>query len=214
MPRQLPQPHAATPRAELGGAVRRGEKGSFVVYANSITRAETAGEEVARDIHYLKSYSPVAQTEAAAWAGARRHRPSSASISFSPARKAENLTPQIARDCADLPESLDEALPFFRALIERHHAAMLAADVGLVTHLREEADRLAFKLNGFRPGILSNDDSPGNVLDRETRAVQGKVPLWGQSGSFVLRPGFETPGWVYVASRRPRWPSMAGWQAL
>src|ERR1700722_17705167 len=45
---------------ELGGRVRKGEKGSPVVYANSITRAETdatTGEETARDIHYLKGYT-------------------------------------------------------------------------------------------------------------------------------------------------------------
>ena len=33
-------------------------------------------------------------------------------------------------------------------------------------------------------------------------------------GAYVLRPGFETPGWAYVASRRPRWPSMAPQQVL
>jgi antirestriction protein ArdC len=45
---------------ELGGGVRKGEKGSLVVYANSITRSETdeeTGEESARDIHYMKGYT-------------------------------------------------------------------------------------------------------------------------------------------------------------
>ncbi len=45
---------------ELGAHVRKGEKGSPVVYANSITRSETdadSGAEVARDIHYLKGYT-------------------------------------------------------------------------------------------------------------------------------------------------------------
>jgi antirestriction protein ArdC len=45
---------------DLGGAVRKGEKSSLVVYANSITRSETdpdTGEEQARDIHYMKGYS-------------------------------------------------------------------------------------------------------------------------------------------------------------
>jgi antirestriction protein ArdC len=45
---------------ELGGCVRKGEKGSPVVYASSITRSETdatTGEESARDIHYLKGYT-------------------------------------------------------------------------------------------------------------------------------------------------------------
>jgi antirestriction protein ArdC len=45
---------------DLGGAVRKGEKSSLVVYANLITRSETdpdTGEEQARDIHYMKGYS-------------------------------------------------------------------------------------------------------------------------------------------------------------
>jgi len=45
---------------QLGAHVRKGEKGSLVVYANSITRHETdtdSGVEVARDIHFLKGYT-------------------------------------------------------------------------------------------------------------------------------------------------------------
>lgn len=45
---------------ELGGHVRKGEKGSLVVYANSITRKETdasTGDETEREIPFLKAYS-------------------------------------------------------------------------------------------------------------------------------------------------------------
>ncbi len=45
---------------ELGAHVRKGEKGSPVVYANSITRTEEAGDgsgEVEREIHFLKGYT-------------------------------------------------------------------------------------------------------------------------------------------------------------
>jgi antirestriction protein ArdC len=45
---------------EIGGCVRKGEKGSPVVYASSITRSETndsSGEESARDIHFMKGYT-------------------------------------------------------------------------------------------------------------------------------------------------------------
>jgi antirestriction protein ArdC len=45
---------------ELGGHVRKGEKGSAVVYASSITRTETdadTGEESERDIPFLKGYT-------------------------------------------------------------------------------------------------------------------------------------------------------------
>jgi antirestriction protein ArdC len=45
---------------ELGGHVRKGEKGSMVVYANSIQKTETdeaTGEETERKIPFLKSYT-------------------------------------------------------------------------------------------------------------------------------------------------------------
>jgi antirestriction protein ArdC len=44
---------------ELNAHVRKGEKGSLVVYANSITRTEEdgKGEETEREIHYMKGYT-------------------------------------------------------------------------------------------------------------------------------------------------------------
>src|SRR5271154_3487525 len=45
---------------ELGAQVRKGEKGSLVVYANSITRTEhddKTGEDAEREIPYLKGYT-------------------------------------------------------------------------------------------------------------------------------------------------------------
>lgn len=45
---------------ELGGHVRKGEKGSLVVYANTISRTEIdaeTGEEEERDIPFMKGYS-------------------------------------------------------------------------------------------------------------------------------------------------------------
>ncbi len=44
---------------ELGAAVRKGEKGTMVVYANRITRTETGeqGEDVERSIPFLKAYT-------------------------------------------------------------------------------------------------------------------------------------------------------------
>ena len=45
--------------SELNAHVRKGEKGSLVVYANSITRTEPVddGEESEREIHYMKGYT-------------------------------------------------------------------------------------------------------------------------------------------------------------
>ena len=45
---------------ELGGCVRKGERGSLVVYASTFTRTETdgeSGEESERDIPFLKGYT-------------------------------------------------------------------------------------------------------------------------------------------------------------
>jgi hypothetical protein len=44
---------------EHGGAVRKGERGKLVGYANSTTRTETAakGEEIKRNIPFLKGYT-------------------------------------------------------------------------------------------------------------------------------------------------------------
>ena len=45
--------------SELGAHVKKGEKGSLVVYANSITRTEedAKGDETEREIHYMKGYT-------------------------------------------------------------------------------------------------------------------------------------------------------------
>jgi len=91
------------------------------------------------------------------------------------------------RKFAHLPGSMNEAVPFFRALIERHHAAMLNGDAATVSTLRREAHDLAVKLNNHEPGILADETAPGCVLDRVTRADKGKIPLWGQSGSFEIQ---------------------------
>lgn len=44
---------------ELGAHVKKGEKGSLVVYANAITRTEEGdnGEETEREIHFMKGYT-------------------------------------------------------------------------------------------------------------------------------------------------------------
>jgi len=50
---------APLPDIELGGNVRKGEKGELVVYANRLTRTETddKGEEVEREIPFMKGYT-------------------------------------------------------------------------------------------------------------------------------------------------------------
>jgi len=88
--------------------------------------------------------------------------------------------------CDDLPDTFGEALPYLRSLIARHHAFMVAANMDEAMALREAARRVAYKLNGFKPGILAGPDAPGCALERLAAAPKGTVPLWGQRGSFVL----------------------------
>ncbi len=90
------------------------------------------------------------------------------------------------RECAHLPDNMEEGLALYRAMLDEHHAAMMAADASEVMRLRDEARLLATKLNNGEPGVLASPDAPGNVLAARTATPEGSLPLWGQSGSFVL----------------------------
>jgi hypothetical protein len=90
------------------------------------------------------------------------------------------------QETAHLPGTMEEAIPYYRKLIERHHAAMLAGDVPETMKIREEAHELAYKLNGGDGGIKGGPDAPCYVLERATEAPAGTVPLWGQTGQFTI----------------------------
>jgi hypothetical protein len=87
---------------------------------------------------------------------------------------------------AHIPSTMEEAIPYYRKLIQRHHEAMMAGDVEKTMAIRGEAHDLAVKLNGGKPGICGGPDAPACVLERETAAAPGTVPLWGQEGSFTI----------------------------
>ena len=97
-----------------------------------------------------------------------------------------NRAYQFKRQTAHLPDTKQEAIPFYRLLLKQHHAAMMAADVDKVMSLREEAHLLALHLNDGEPGILAHDDAPGCVLERRCAATPGDVPVWGQRGEFII----------------------------
>jgi hypothetical protein len=129
---------------------------------------------------------------------------------------ADNVTRRFDRETGHLPSSYDVAIPFYRGLIERHHAAMVAADAEETMRLREEAHRLALRLNGGEPGILANDDSPGHVLARSTSAVPGTFPLWGQEGDFLItmetmRVRIVMNGVFGIASSTCYWPGFGAY---
>lgn len=100
--------------------------------------------------------------------------------------EAANRAASLQRATGHLPETMDEAIPFFRGLIVKHHAAMLAGDIDGALELRAEATRLALRLNGGKPGIIAGPDAPGCVLARATAVSEGSIPLWGQEGCFIL----------------------------
>ena len=115
---------------------------------------------------------------------------------------------------AHLPGTMEEALPFLWELLDEHHTTMLAGQVDKVMFCREEAHRLAVKLNGGKAGILANETSPGCVLARETSAAPGTVPAWGQKGSFIvtvagMRVRIEIEGIFGLFAAWSFWPSFS-----
>lgn len=102
---------------------------------------------------------------------------------------ATNLRLKQDRLYGHLPSNLDDALPFYRDLLQRHHEAMMAGDAKRVQELRLEARNLAFKLNDYQAGILAGEDAPGCVLEKAAAAKDGDIPLWGQAASFEIKHG-------------------------
>lgn len=99
---------------------------------------------------------------------------------------ADNAARTFDRETSHLPGTWPEALAYHREQIADHHAAMLANDFDAAMAIRKEAHLLARKLNGGDPGVLASDDAPGCKLDAECAAPDGGIPLWGQSGVFVI----------------------------
>ena len=115
---------------------------------------------------------------------------------------------------AHLPGAMDEALLFYRALLDEHHVAMIAADADEAMRLRNDAHLLARKFNGGEPGILAHDDAPGYVLGRETKAPDGQEPLWGQEATFVVAVGemailIEMDGIFGICGNYCYWPGFS-----
>ena len=125
--------------------------------------------------------------------------------------ETDNRQRKFDRATAHLPGTMDAAIPYFRGLLERNHAAMLAADEAETRAIHEEARQLAVKLNGGEPGILAHDDAPGYVLARETTASPGESPLWGQTGNLAIEVGgmavrIEMEGLFGIGSGWGFWP--------
>ena len=89
---------------------------------------------------------------------------------------------QMDRATAHLPGTMEEALPFYRCMIDKHHAAMQAAAIEQAMSIREEAHLLAAKLNGGTCGIIAGPDAPGCILEHEISRAAGLRSPVGTGG--------------------------------
>lgn len=125
----------------------------------------------------------------------------------------DNVMREQEREFGGLPNTLREAVPYYRGLIARHHALMVAGAYDDAMAVRSEAHRLALKLNGYEPGIIAGPDAPGCVLERVTLAPKGTVPQWGQKGSFEVKVGgmhvsVAIDGMFGIGACYSRWPGL------
>lgn len=135
---------------ELGGHVKKGEKGSLVVYANTITRTEVdadTGEEEERDIPFMKGYTAfnVEQVE-----GLPAHYYAVAEPQLDPVERIEKAESFFAATRADIRHGGNQAyyavssdyvqMPPFEAFRDAEsYYATLAHEV---THWTRHASRL------------------------------------------------------------------------
>src|SRR5271157_1417542 len=118
------------------------------------------------------------------------------------------------QETAHLPSTMEESVPYYRGLIENHHAAMLAGDETAALEIRKEANRLAHKLDPQHNGILAGPDAPGCFLSEATAAPDGTVPMWGQEGDFTVTVGsmpvrVTVDGMFGIAASLSVWPGFA-----
>jgi hypothetical protein len=126
---------------------------------------------------------------------------------------ANNEMHQLKAKYPGLPATWDEAIPHYRRLLERCHAAFLAADRDEIARIYDEAEAIAYLMNGDTAGILSPDGA-GTRLAAATRSQPGAVPLWGQEGEFIVeaagcRVRIEADGIFGIATRIVLMPGFA-----
>lgn len=89
---------------------------------------------------------------------------------------------------AHMPSSIEEAIPYYRTIIDRYNAAILAGQPLQAAMIEQEAEDLAIRLNGgTRCGIKGDRETAVcYVLERAAAAKPGEIPLWGETGNFTL----------------------------
>lgn len=85
-----------------------------------------------------------------------------------------------------LPDTMEAAIPVYRGLIERYHAAVIAGDFTLAEKIEDEADDLAAHLNGDTRMGMGVQGGVCDQLAEATAAEKNAVPQWGQRGEFII----------------------------
>lgn len=88
---------------------------------------------------------------------------------------------------ASMPADRDGLLAEAMAAVTALHTAALASDREAATEAAGRYEAVIWKLNGGTFfACLAEKDSAGRVVERHCKAVPGQVPMWGQSGQFVI----------------------------
>src|SRR5262245_42305227 len=93
---------------------------------------------------------------------------------------------EFERATADLPGSVEAAGPYFHELIKRYHSAIIAGDQAGADDAREDAAILAIHFNGNTSFGMKVRGETCDQLDALVAAPAGEIPLWGQTGTFVI----------------------------
>lgn len=125
----------------------------------------------------------------------------------------QNRDRAFERKAGHLPSTIEDGVILFTSMIEEHHAATMRGDIASVMAVRERARILAQRLNNGENGYLA-EGAPGRVLEAMTKAQVDTIPLWGQTGSFVIdvdgmRLRIELDGLFGIGSSVGFWPGFS-----
>ena len=110
-----------------------------------------------------------------------KQKPSAVQI---PMREEEGAARQLA---AELPDDRAGLLAVGAAAVVACHTAVLAQDQAALEAAEDRYEAAVWKLNGGTFfASYADPDAAGRALRRLCSAVPGTVPMWGQSGEFLV----------------------------
>lgn len=88
---------------------------------------------------------------------------------------------------ASMPADRDGLLSEAMAAVTALHVAVLENDSTAATEAADRYEAAVWKLNGGTFfACRAEKDSAGRVIEQHCKAVPGQVPMWGQTGQFVI----------------------------